>query len=164
VSVSLLRERDSELLLRFEVRDTGIGIPADRQGALFRDFAQSDATTTRQYGGTGLGLAITRRLARMMGGDVGVHSEPGVGSTFWFTARLQRGLGRVAGPAAAPDSAAEPLLRQQHEGARLLLAEDNEINREVALELLHGAGLQVDTAADGRQAVAWPGSGATTSC
>jgi PAS domain S-box-containing protein len=155
VSVAMMRERAGELLLRFEVRDTGIGILAEQLGQLFRDFAQSDATTTRQYGGTGLGLAITRRLAQLMGGEVGVHSEPGVGSTFWFTAWVERGLGKVPGAAAAsPGGQAEPLLRLQHQGARLLLAEDNEINREVALELLKSAGLTVDTAVDGRQAVA----------
>ncbi len=153
VSVDLLRERDSELLLRFEVRDTGIGIPADQQRLLFRDFAQSDATPTRQYGGTGLGLAITRRIAELMGGEVGVHSEPGVGSTFWFTARLQRGLGQPPDRASAPAGKADAL-RRRHPGGRLLLAEDNEINREVALELLHSMGLAADTANDGCQAVA----------
>ena len=155
VNVAMMRERAGELLLRFEVRDTGIGIPAEQLGMLFRDFAQSDATTTRQFGGTGLGLAITRRLAQLMGGEVGVHSEVGVGSTFWFTAWVERGLGKVPGAvAAAPGGQVEPLLRLQHQGARLLLAEDNEINREVALELLNSAGLTVDTAVDGRQAVA----------
>jgi two-component system sensor histidine kinase/response regulator len=154
LSAELLHEQADEVLLRFEVRDTGIGIPLQHQGGLFRDFAQSDATTTREYGGTGLGLAITRRLAQLMGGEVGVASEPGVGSRFWFTARLQRGLGVVPGAAAAPTRVVEPLLRLRHQGARLLLAEDNEINREVALELLSSAGLTVETAVDGREAVA----------
>jgi len=154
LSAEMLHEQGDDVLLRFEVRDTGIGIPPEHQEELFRDFAQSDATTTRQYGGTGLGLAITRRLAQLMGGEVGVVSEVGVGSSFWFTARLQRGHGAAPGVHAAPSRAAEPLLRLRHPGARLLLAEDNEINREVALELLNSAGLTVETAVDGREALA----------
>ena len=153
ITVEVVHERAGELLLHFEVCDTGIGIPAAQQGQLFRDFAQTDATTTRQYGGTGLGLAITRRLAQLMGGEVGMSSEVGVGSSFWFTARLQRGHGVMPGAPASPGSVAEPLLRLRHEGARLLLVEDNEINREVALELLNSAGLVVETAEDGREAL-----------
>ena len=127
--------------------------PRRSSPGLFQAFEQADASTTRKYGGTGLGLAITRRLAELMGGEVGVESAPGRGSTFWFTARLARGHG-IEPPAPAPGQTdAETRLRLRHAGARLLLAEDNAINREVALELLHGVGLAVDTAEDGRQAV-----------
>jgi CheY-like chemotaxis protein/HPt (histidine-containing phosphotransfer) domain-containing protein len=142
------------LLVRFAVEDTGIGIAPDKIGHLFHAFEQADASITRKHGGTGLGLAITRRLVQLMGGEVGAESTPDVGSTFWFTARLQRGLGIVpALPASLEETDVENHLRMQHDGARLLLAEDNAINREIALELLHGVGLAVDTAADGRQAL-----------
>ncbi|MCK9388687.1 MAG: PAS domain S-box protein [Sulfuritalea sp.] len=143
-----------ELLVRFEVQDTGVGIAPDEMPRLFHAFEQVDASTTRKYGGTGLGLVITRRLAQLMGGEVGADSTPGKGSTFWFTARLQRGRGtRPAGSATAEPGDAETQLRRRHGGARLLLAEDNPINREVALDLLHGAGMAVDTATDGREAL-----------
>jgi len=150
----LLKDSGDELLVRFEVQDTGIGISASQMGNLFRTFEQADASTTRKYGGTGLGLAITRHLAEMMGGEVGVQSEPGHGSTFWFTARLGRGRGIM--PVSTVDDAAqdaEAELRRDHGGARILLAEDNPTNREVALELLHGMGLAVDVAVDGREAL-----------
>ncbi|MDP2811283.1 MAG: PAS domain S-box protein, partial [Rhodocyclaceae bacterium] len=149
---NLLEETDDQLRVRFEVRDTGIGIAPDKIPRLFHAFEQVDASTLRKYGGTGLGLVITRRLAGLMGGEVGVDSTPGVGSTFWFTARLARGHG-VMPALPARETDAETRLRRHYGGARLLLAEDNPINREVALELLHGAGLAVDTAADGREAV-----------
>jgi PAS domain S-box-containing protein len=149
----LLEEDGDELLVRFEVVDTGIGIAPDKLAVLFQAFEQIDASTTRQYGGTGLGLVITRRLALLMGGDAGAESVPGRGSTFWFTARLQRGHGIVPAAARATALDAEQALRTQHLGARLLLAEDNVINREVALELLHGVGLAVDTAEDGVEAL-----------
>jgi len=155
----ILEEASAGLLVRCEVQDTGIGIAAEQLPRLFGAFEQADASTTRRYGGTGLGLAITRRLAQLMGGEAGAQSVPGQGSTFWFTVRLGRGQGEAldqdqgVNPAPATRDA-EDELRRRHAGARLLLAEDNAINREVALELLRGAGLAVDTAADGREAVA----------
>ena len=154
----LLEETASGLLVRFLVRDTGIGIPADKLANLFRAFEQADDSTTRRFGGTGLGLAITRQLAQLMGGDAGVESELGVGSTFWFTARLARPLS-TARPARAmsePGIHAQPAgesLRRENFGARVLLAEDNPINQEVTVELLKGVGLIVDVAATGTQAV-----------
>lgn len=154
ISAKLLEEQDGELLVRFAVRDTGPGITAEQLPRLFQAFEQADVSTTRHFGGTGLGLAITRRLAQLMGGEAGVESAPGAGSTFWFTARLSRGRGILPSVTDQGEvSDADVRLRKQHGGARVLLAEDNAINREVALELLHGAGLIVDSAADGQEAV-----------
>jgi two-component system sensor histidine kinase/response regulator len=141
------------LLVRFEVKDSGIGIAPETLGSLFHAFEQADASTTRKYGGTGLGLVITRHLAELMGGEVGADSTVGKGSTFWFTARLQRGQGSMLLAAGASVEDVETELRRHHSGARLLLAEDNEVNREVALDLLHGAELVVDVAVDGREAL-----------
>ncbi len=149
----LLEEQDGEVLVRFEVQDTGIGISPEKLPGLFLPFEQADVSTTRKYGGTGLGLAITRHLAQLMGGEAGAESEIGGGSTFWFTARLRRGHGIMPAAPAASMARAQEELRRSHVGARLLLAEDNAVNREVALELLHGAGLAVDIAEDGCQAV-----------
>lgn len=153
----LIEDHGNELLVRFEVADTGIGIEPEQMDKLFQAFEQADTSTTRKYGGTGLGLAITQRLAHLMGGEVGVDSTPGSGSTFWFTARLQRGHTLLSTePKTSPPSdleEAESQLRRHHGAVRLLLADDNQINREVALELLHGAGLTVDTADDGLEAV-----------
>jgi len=149
----LLSDEGGELLVRFEVEDTGVGIAPAAIANLFSAFEQGDASTTRKYGGTGLGLAITRHLANLMGGDAGVESTLGKGSRFWFTARLQRGHGVMPANAGSSTQNAEAVLRRHHAGRTLLLAEDNEINREVALELLHGAGLAVDVAVDGIEAV-----------
>ena len=150
----LLHEKADRILVRFEVEDSGIGITPEDMNHLFRAFEQADATITRKYGGTGLGLTITRRLAQLMDGEVGADSTPGEGSCFWFTARLQRGHGIMPSVAATDDEQAETRLRRDHHDARLLLVEDNPINREVALEMLFGVGLTVDTAEDGREAVA----------
>jgi two-component system sensor histidine kinase/response regulator len=148
---TLIDEQDDDLLVRFEVDDTGIGISPDKLAGLFDAFTQADASTTRKYGGTGLGLTIARRLAGLMGGEAGATSTPGVGSQFWFTARLQRGHGIVPRPEVQIDAAQQ--LRSYPQRARLLLAEDNIVNREVALELLHGVRLEVDVATDGMEAV-----------
>ena len=149
----LLADHGGELLVRFEVEDSGIGIVPEQVARLFQAFEQVDASITRKYGGTGLGLTITRRLAQLMGGDAGVNSVPGVGSRFWFTSRLQRGHGIMPKILAPLSVAAERQLRQHHAGARVLLVEDNPINRDVAMELLHAVGLAVDTAADGLEAL-----------
>ena len=155
----LLAEDDAGLLIRFEVQDTGVGIAPDVVPKLFAAFEQADASITRRFGGTGLGLAITRHLAQMMGGETGVESVPGRGSTFWFTVHLARGHGIMPG-AAAPEINAEDELRRRHAGASLLLVEDNAINRQVALELLHAVNMVVDTAEDGFEAVEKAASGA----
>ena len=149
----LLEDGGDEVLVRFEVEDTGIGILPEKLSSLFHAFEQVDASTTRHYGGTGLGLAITKHLAEKMGGDVGVVSEPGKGSTFWFSARLSRGHGVMPTSIPLRVNDVEAELRKHHRGARILLAEDNAVNREVALELLFGAGLAVDTAENGQEAV-----------
>jgi len=148
-----LEDAGDGLLIRFSVQDSGIGIEADQLPGLFQAFEQANATTTRQYGGTGLGLAITRRLAQLMGGEAGVESEPGRGSTFWFTARLHQGQGGRQKPAVVEVEDAEKRLRTSCSGSRILLVEDNDINREVALQMLQGVTLVVETAHNGREAV-----------
>ncbi len=153
LAARLLAQDETGLLVRFAVSDEGIGIPPEKLARLFHAFEQVDTSTTRKYGGTGLGLVITRRIAELMSGEVGVESTEGQGSTFWFTARVQRGHGVLPQESTADTVAAEQALRSRSGAYRLLLAEDNPINREVALELLHGVGLAVDTAADGQEAL-----------
>ncbi|MGE5472357.1 MAG: response regulator [Bacteroidota bacterium] len=137
------------VLVRFEVEDTGIGIGAEQAGRLFASFEQADNSITRQYGGTGLGLAITRKLAKLMGGDAGVVSTPGVGSVFWFTARLRKGGAVTPAEFQPPADGAESMLRRDHGGARILLVEDEALNREVVLEFLQQVWPQVDVAENG---------------
>jgi len=147
-------EDEDSLLVRLEVSDTGIGIPQEAQGRLFQSFEQADTTTTRKYGGTGLGLAITRRLAQLMGGEVGLESTPGVGSCFWITCRFKRPLvvsEGLAQPVIEPD--ADKILLRDFTGCRVLLAEDDAVNAEVARMLLEEVGLVVDLAHDGVEAV-----------
>ncbi|WP_395700545.1 ATP-binding protein [Aquabacterium sp.] len=141
--------------LRFEVHDTGIGIAPATLARLFQPFEQADASTTRRYGGSGLGLVITRRLAELMGGEAGASSEPGRGSCFWFSARVRPALAPSPSAAALlPAPLAEQRLREAHAGTRVLLAEDNLVNQEVARALLQATGLVVDVASDGREALA----------
>ena len=151
----VLEDDGDELLVRFEVIDTGIGIAAEQLPRLFQSFEQADTSTTRKYGGTGLGLALTRHLAGLMGGDAGVESELGQGSTFWFTARLQQRPGVVL-PAPAEEPAVETAaaLTRRVAGRRLLLVEDNPLNQEVAMDMLGDLGLLIDRAENGQDAVA----------
>ncbi len=155
LSARLIHENDEGLLVRCDVRDNGIGISPEVQSRLFHPFEQADSSTTRRFGGTGLGLAISNRLAEAMNGAVGVNSTPGLGSTFWFTARLGRAASGGKIPPARPSfHNREQELAAQHAGARILLAEDNSINEEVATDLLRGAGLVVDIARTGAEALA----------
>jgi signal transduction histidine kinase len=147
-------ERATDVQLRFEVADTGIGISTDDQKRLFTAFEQGDGSMTRKYGGTGLGLVISQRLARLMGGDVGVVSQPGVGSTFWFSARLDKSASAVPSASTITPGAAEARLRTVFAGTRVLLAEDEPVNQEVSRGMLEDAGLAVDLADDGLEAVA----------
>jgi two-component system, sensor histidine kinase and response regulator len=136
--------------LRFAVKDTGIGISPDRIGRLFQSFSQVDGSTTRKYGGTGLGLAICKQLAGLMGGEVGVESEPGKGSTFWCTANLA-----IAEDAERSDFEFDlSSLRGAGRGARILVVEDNDVNQMVAEHILKEVGYSVDLAGDGQQGVA----------
>ncbi len=141
------------LLVRFEVSDTGIGLSPETISHLFQAFEQADQTTTRKYGGTGLGLAITSKLAGMMGGETGVDSTPGVGSTFWFTARLRATGEAVFEKRPAAVTSAERTLHDSYHNCRILLVDDEPINREVAYTLLSDAIAHIDMAEDGLQAV-----------
>ena len=136
-----------QVRVRFEVEDTGIGMQEDALDRIFEAFEQAEIMTTRKYGGTGLGLAISKRLARLMGGEVGVTSLPGEGSCFWFTAMLERN-------GAPPDQPSPESTGTIRTGSRVLLVEDNEINQLVAVELLQQLGLDVGLACHGGEAVA----------
>jgi CheY-like chemotaxis protein len=150
----LVEETENDYLLRFSVSDTGIGMTTDQQDRLFEAFEQADSSTTRKYGGTGLGLAITRRIAGLMGGGVGVDSSPQRGSCFWMTVRLGKGRGVLdAGAAGVPRESAEAVLLREYRGKRLLLAEDEPINQEVARDLLSEVALQIDVAENGAEAL-----------
>lgn len=151
--VKLVEESSGDALLRFEVEDTGIGISPEDLSRLFNAFEQGDNSTTRKYGGTGLGLAITKKFAQLMGGNAGAESTLGVGSTFWFTARLKKGRASMepAEPTAIGD--AESVLRRDYAGCRCLLVEDEPVNREITIMLLDDVGLTADVAEDGIDAV-----------
>ena len=138
--------------LRFEVEDSGVGIPPDALPRLFQSFSQSDSSITRKFGGTGLGLAIVRRLCQLMGGDCGVESELGRGSTFWFTLALRRDLQ----PQAAGATQMLPMLRPRRAGGTIphvLLVEDNLINQEVTLGMLELLGVRATVADNGLRAL-----------
>ncbi|MFZ4614986.1 MAG: response regulator [Rectinemataceae bacterium] len=143
IRIALVAEDDEGVMLRFEVRDTGIGLTPEQCALLFQSFQQADTSTTRKFGGTGLGLAISKRLATLMAGDVGVDSEFGRGSTFWFTARLGQGVERGSRLMPAAD------LR----GRRMLVVDDNQTARAVLAHLLSAMSFQVGDSASGAEAI-----------
>ena len=143
VVIRLVEDLGDAVVLRFEVRDTGIGLTEEQMGRLFQSFQQADTTTTRKYGGTGLGLAISKKLAELMGGNVGVESELGQGSIFWFTARLGKGKPRRA-------LVPRPDLRGRH----MLVVDDNENARTVLVDMLTAMSFRVDAVDSGTAAVA----------
>ena len=151
--VKEIGQDEGTVTLRFEVEDTGIGIASETCRKLFGAFEQADNSITRKYGGTGLGLAITKKIAEIMGGEVGVDSVEGQGSTFWFTAVLHKNLLAAGEPAKALAVGAEQAISRNHVGKRILLAEDEPINRSIAQMLLEEVGLFVDLAEDGCEAV-----------
>jgi CheY-like chemotaxis protein len=164
IRASLENEDERNVTIRFSVRDTGIGIPANRQDILFSPFTQVDGSTTRKYGGTGLGLAISKQLAELMGGKIGVESEVGKGSTFWFTAVFEKrpaGSGaadeksaKIEGEGAIERSAAELTISGKDKlKIRILVVEDNPVNQKVAQAMLRKMGLRADVVADGQEAI-----------
>lgn len=157
IGVSQQAEDSEHIILKVSVTDTGVGISPEDQSRLFQSFTQGEATSSRKYGGTGLGLAISKRLVELMGGAISVQSVPGQGSTFTFTARLEKSLacllpkphGRKEVP--GTQNPASPPLRQYF---RILVVEDNEINQQVAVRLLKKLGYDPDIAQDGTEALA----------
>lgn len=144
VNVTSVEENDKDTLLRVEVNDTGIGIAAEALPRLFDAFTQADSSTTRRYGGTGLGLAIAKQLVAMMGGEIGVISEPGKGSTFWFTARLQK-----------QEGGAKPSVDAKRDltGLRLLVVDDNATNRKIVHHQIISWGMRNGCVASGPEAL-----------
>ncbi len=163
IRIALQERRPGQVKLHFAVHDTGIGLSEQQQDMLFQTFQQADSSITRKYGGSGLGLSISKRLTELMGGQIGVDSRPGIGSTFWFTVWLGLGSprprqgvrnewrGLLAWVADDQTHAGTPVLSPAAElqGTRALLVEDNELNQQVATEFMQALGLQVDLAGDG---------------
>jgi len=147
LTAGLERQLNDDILVRFTVQDTGIGIPIEKQGIIFDRFSQADSSTTRKFGGTGLGLSIARQLAELMGGSLGLESTPGVGSTFWFTVRLQQ-TDQVP---VVPEQAETDL--HQLTGARILVVDDSSPNLDVCCSLLNNLGFKPITAMDGHRAL-----------
>lgn len=149
ISLTALARDGDRITLRYSVTDTGIGLTPGQQARLFQPFSQADASTTRKFGGSGLGLAISRRLAGLMGGEIGVRSQPGRGSTFYFSALFL--LGEKLAPLEPEGEADEEVERLR--GAHILVAEDNPLNQQVVQELLERAGAIVTLATNGQEAV-----------
>ena len=149
VRVHAAETDERSVLVHFSVQDTGVGIEQNVLSRLFTLFEQGDNSDTRKYGGTGLGLAINQRLAELMGGQVGVSSQPGVGSTFWFTARLARHASMAVEVEEDP-GAHKPVIRPQ---ARILVVDDDELNREISRGMLEEQWPAIELAVDGQEAV-----------
>jgi PAS domain S-box-containing protein len=149
IRVRALEERDNLIVLRFEVEDGGIGMSEEEVAKLFQSFHQSDPSTTRKYGGTGLGLVISKQLTELMGGGIGVDSKLGRGSTFWFTAQLEKSVALLDRREEVIDSEALEVIR----GAAILLVEDNVFSQQVGRELLEDAGARVHVAGNGKEAI-----------
>ena len=152
VNVELQTERHVDL--RFIIRDTGIGIAKDKLDLLFKKFTQVDGSTTRKYGGTGLGLAISKQLVELMGGQIGVDSEAGRGSVFWFTARFERPVAGQIVPHELADSPSDSSMRElRRSQLRVLVVEDNITNQQVTLGILHKLGPRAQTVVNGQEAL-----------
>jgi len=145
---SVLDRRHDDVRLRFEVSDTGIGIASTAQARIFEPFTQADGSTTRRYGGSGLGLAIVNRLVTLMGGRIGIESEPGRGSTFWFEVALPMAVNLQAALTTVPVTD-----RALSHGVRVLVAEDNPVNQMVISQMLRKLGCQVELVSSGQEAV-----------
>ncbi len=143
VRAQLVEASGGAATVRFEVTDTGVGMSEEQQSRLFEAFSQADASTTRKYGGTGLGLAISRQLVELMGGEMGVTSEPGVGSTFWFTVRLEE----------RPAAESKPRPRTELQDLRVLVADSNDTNRESLHQQIDSWEIEVESAEDGPRAL-----------
>jgi PAS domain S-box-containing protein len=154
VAVSVVTESNADILLRFEVVDTGIGIAVEDQSRLFMAFEQADGSMTRKFGGTGLGLTISKKLANLMGGEVGINSRLGEGSAFWFTARFAKRARAITVPMDNLESATETLrARCKQSPVRILVVEDEPTNQEVGRAMIESVGPSVDIAVDGADAV-----------
>jgi PAS domain S-box-containing protein len=152
IETKLIEKTSDKFKLQFAVHDTGIGLTREQIGKLFKSFSQADSSTTRKFGGTGLGLTISKRLVEMMDGKIWVESEPGKGSSFIFTACFGHGNEEEITARASQKGFDKEALRSI-QGARILLVEDNEINQQVAQEILENAGFVIDIAEDGLKAV-----------
>jgi signal transduction histidine kinase/ActR/RegA family two-component response regulator len=148
--ISLVEENSDGYRLRLAVKDNGIGISSEVQEGLFQPFTQGDSSTTRRFGGTGLGLSISKRLVELLGGEIGLESAEGKGSTFWFTILAGRANSTAQ---AEPEPGIQPLVAQQVRGGRILVVEDNIVNQMVAVRLLEKLGYDVDVAANGLEAI-----------
>ena len=153
IQTQMIEENDDSVLIRFRVEDTGIGVDSKTIARLFQSFEQADSSLSRKYGGTGLGLAIAKKLAEHMGGKVGVESTSGVGSVFWFTARLKKASPLIKQQSESFERSPEEILANDFADCRILVVEDDTNNRIITKKLLASVGLDADLAENGEEAV-----------
>ena len=153
LTVELLRDLGDRALVKFSVRDTGIGIPEDKADRLFRKFSQVDLSISKKFGGTGLGLAISKKLAELMGGEIGVESQEGKGATFWFTVNLPKGAGKEETDAARKKKGTAPDGNELKLRGRVLVVEDNPVNQRVVTGFLRRIGVRAEVVNNGKEAV-----------